>query len=281
MEDILASIRRIIADDQSRSLTTGLSSFRRSTAVNLPVPPDAASSAIYDLPPPIGSDMLKADTHEVAAAPAWSPSEPTAQHPVRVDAPLDGEPSAIVVPHLNPPSSIDAPAPLSVIDEIANAGLAAIRQHDAAPPLEAVAAAGELADETAPAEAVDLDVAPLDLAAFATVPVGPRIDTAAIEAMIAEAAPAVEAAMADRPDEPDLSWEGGTPLLSPVIGATIESSFQALASSVFMQNTDMVETMMRDMLRPMLRNWLDDNLPTIVERLVRIEIERVARGGRA
>jgi cell pole-organizing protein PopZ len=34
------------------------------------------------------------------------------------------------------------------------------------------------------------------------------------------------------------------------------------------------------MLRPMLRVWLDDNLPTIVERLVRAEIERVARGGR-
>jgi cell pole-organizing protein PopZ len=34
------------------------------------------------------------------------------------------------------------------------------------------------------------------------------------------------------------------------------------------------------MLRPMLKKWLDDNLPTIVERLVRVEIERVARGGR-
>jgi cell pole-organizing protein PopZ len=36
----------------------------------------------------------------------------------------------------------------------------------------------------------------------------------------------------------------------------------------------------REMLRPMLRAWLDDNLPTLVERLVRAEIERVARGGR-
>ncbi len=35
-----------------------------------------------------------------------------------------------------------------------------------------------------------------------------------------------------------------------------------------------------DMLRPMLREWLDDNLPTLVERLVREEIERVARGPR-
>lgn len=36
----------------------------------------------------------------------------------------------------------------------------------------------------------------------------------------------------------------------------------------------------RDMLRPMLKGWLDDNLPVLVERLVRAEIERVARGGR-
>jgi cell pole-organizing protein PopZ len=31
----------------------------------------------------------------------------------------------------------------------------------------------------------------------------------------------------------------------------------------------------------MLQQWLDDNLPVIVERLVRAEIERVARSGRA
>jgi len=32
------------------------------------------------------------------------------------------------------------------------------------------------------------------------------------------------------------------------------------------------------MLRPMLKGWLDDNLPAMVERLVRAEIERVSRG---
>jgi cell pole-organizing protein PopZ len=30
------------------------------------------------------------------------------------------------------------------------------------------------------------------------------------------------------------------------------------------------------MLRPMLRSWLDDNLPTLVKRLVLAEIERIA-----
>lgn len=35
----------------------------------------------------------------------------------------------------------------------------------------------------------------------------------------------------------------------------------------------------RDMIKPMLKQWLDDNLPALVERLVREEIERVARKG--
>jgi len=38
-----------------------------------------------------------------------------------------------------------------------------------------------------------------------------------------------------------------------------------------------VEGMVRDMLRPMLKSWLDANLPTIVEREVRKEVERIAR----
>jgi hypothetical protein len=38
--------------------------------------------------------------------------------------------------------------------------------------------------------------------------------------------------------------------------------------------------MTRDLLRGMLKHWLDANLPGLVERLVREEIERVARRGR-
>jgi uncharacterized protein len=33
-----------------------------------------------------------------------------------------------------------------------------------------------------------------------------------------------------------------------------------------------------ELLRPMLKSWLDENLPEMVERLVRAEIERVSRG---
>jgi cell pole-organizing protein PopZ len=38
-----------------------------------------------------------------------------------------------------------------------------------------------------------------------------------------------------------------------------------------------VEELVREALQPMLKNWLDTHLPTMVERVVRQEIQRVAR----
>jgi cell pole-organizing protein PopZ len=41
-----------------------------------------------------------------------------------------------------------------------------------------------------------------------------------------------------------------------------------------------VEQLAADLLRPMLKEWLDENLPGLVERLVKREIERIARSRR-
>jgi len=38
-----------------------------------------------------------------------------------------------------------------------------------------------------------------------------------------------------------------------------------------------IEDLVRDLLKPMLRDWLDANLPSLVERLVHEEIKRIAR----
>ena len=38
-----------------------------------------------------------------------------------------------------------------------------------------------------------------------------------------------------------------------------------------------LEDLTKDLLRPLLRDWLDDNLPELVERIVREEVERLAR----
>ena len=39
-----------------------------------------------------------------------------------------------------------------------------------------------------------------------------------------------------------------------------------------------LEGLVRDMLRPMLREWLDANLPALVETLVAREIAKITRG---
>ncbi|MDB5595196.1 MAG: hypothetical protein JWM36_2157 [Hyphomicrobiales bacterium] len=69
-------------------------------------------------------------------------------------------------------------------------------------------------------------------------------------------------------------------LLSEQSDASIASAFRDLTASVALPDSDMIEAATRELLRPMLKEWLDDNLPVMVERLVRAEIERVARGGR-
>jgi cell pole-organizing protein PopZ len=67
-------------------------------------------------------------------------------------------------------------------------------------------------------------------------------------------------------------------LLSSATTAAVDSAFNTLAQTVLVQNARTLEDLVREMLRPMLKSWLDDNLPGMVERLVRAEIERVARG---
>jgi len=67
-------------------------------------------------------------------------------------------------------------------------------------------------------------------------------------------------------------------LLSNATSAAVDSAFNTLAQTVLVQNARTLEDLVREMLRPLLKSWLDDNLPGMVERLVRAEIERVARG---
>jgi len=74
--------------------------------------------------------------------------------------------------------------------------------------------------------------------------------------------------------------EPAEPLASPQTDDAVAASFGALSASVAMHSAEMIEGLMREMLRPMLKTWLDENLPSVVERLVRAEIQRVARGGR-
>lgn len=71
------------------------------------------------------------------------------------------------------------------------------------------------------------------------------------------------------------------PLVSDVTAATIAAQFETLAASRLFGEDGRMDEIVTQLLRPMLQEWLEDNLPGIVEKLVRAEIERVARGGRS
>jgi uncharacterized protein len=77
---------------------------------------------------------------------------------------------------------------------------------------------------------------------------------------------------------PQAVREPPPPLISRETSAAVDSAFNTLAQTVLVQNARTLEDLVREMLRPMLKSWLDDNLPGLVERLVRAEIERVSRG---
>ena len=70
------------------------------------------------------------------------------------------------------------------------------------------------------------------------------------------------------------------PLLSDEAESAVAASFQTLSENMAAHGLEIAGEMAREMLRPMIKSWLDENLPAMVERLVRAEIQRVARGSR-
>ncbi|WP_434730043.1 DUF2497 domain-containing protein [Rhizobium binae] len=120
---------------------------------------------------------------------------------------------------------------------------------------------------------------------------GPLAEPAVVETppvAVAEQAPVVETAppalepagSSTQRLLPSVVDEVQPTLLSEDAGLQISRSFEELAAAIDGAERRSLDEIAEDMLRPMLREWLDDNLPTLVERLVREEIERVARGPR-
>jgi cell pole-organizing protein PopZ len=75
-------------------------------------------------------------------------------------------------------------------------------------------------------------------------------------------------------------------LVAPEAAAAAASSVGSLVRTLTAERTTQVrsggptiEDIVREEMRPLLKHWLDTNLPPLVERLVRAEIERVV--GRA
>src|SRR5690606_7045367 len=58
-------------------------------------------------------------------------------------------------------------------------------------------------------------------------------------------------------------------LLSPSADTAVQYAFGNLAHTILSSNPRTLEDLVQEMLRPMLKTWLDQNLPPLVERLVR------------
>ena len=92
----------------------------------------------------------------------------------------------------------------------------------------------------------------------------------------------------DEPRRPSVQHAVEQALVSSTTSAAVDSAFGMLtqrppahmpiAHMPIAHSARTIEDLVQDMLQPMLKNWLDDNLPSLVERLVRAEIERVSRG---
>ena len=215
MEEILASIRRIIADED-----TG----KAAKPAVAPVPPPPKPMPV---PPPVVAKP----------APPPPPKPPEApNNQADIDAMLasmDVEPVAAVPP---PPP----PKPV-------------------APPVPDV-----------------LDLTEAMAAARPPPPQNFRTIDAASDVVFAEGGsePLPEPPRAPAPPLLDRG------LMSNATRSAVDHAFNSLANTVLGNNARTLEDLVKEMLRPMLKSWLDDNLPSLVERIVRAEIERVSRGGR-
>ena len=72
----------------------------------------------------------------------------------------------------------------------------------------------------------------------------------------------------------------GDGLVGAVAASAAASAFGQLSRSIQMPaDGRTLEDVVRELLRPLLKQWLDENLPDIVQQTVDREVERIARGG--
>jgi uncharacterized protein len=244
MEEILASIRRIISDD------------------------DAASTAPAS--PPKAAAPAASPPRTEAPRPAPAPAKPAAPLP-RDDAAIQNEIRAVLS---EPAMAADDGSTAQAGDALVTADtdiLELTEEMTAEPAAPAPAAAAFRTIDGQP------DVFFAEKTPEADLEPEPESEPELEPVHRLEAAPAHALSQADAPTYGfDHSSDRG--IMSEATSAAVDSAFNHLAQFVFTQNGRTIEDLVRDMLRPMLKTWLDDNLPGLVERLVRAEIERVSRG---
>jgi cell pole-organizing protein PopZ len=238
MEEILASIRRIIADDEAKPAAAEKPAAPAAPAKPAAAAPAAKAPVMNDVPP---STIAPAKPAAAKAAPAPTPAPPPAK------------PAAAAAAN----SQDDIDAMLAGLDE-------ATSEAEIRPP-QPEADVFELTDEMA------VPAAPPQQPAFQKVEPDDDLEFSESGAKAAFRQPAFEPPPFESPPPQ---------ILSRSTVSAVESAFNSLANTVLSNNARTLEDLVKEMLRPMLKSWLDDNLPGLVERIVKAEIERVSRGGR-
>jgi cell pole-organizing protein PopZ len=245
MEEILASIRRIIADDEAKP-----GDKPAAAAAPAPAAPPA-KPAMKDIPP---SAIPAAQAAAAKAAAPAAAAKAAAPAPKPAPAPAAAPP---------PPSETAASNSQDDIDAM----LASLEEDTAAEDVEQPDGdVFELTDEMA---LPDPPPAPAPPPAAAFSKIEPPDDLEFTEARAKQRQPAPEPLRLEMPMPP---------ILSRTTVNAVESAFNTLAHTVLSNNARTLEDLVKEMLRPMLKSWLDDNLPGLVERIVKAEIERVSRG---
>jgi cell pole-organizing protein PopZ len=255
MEEILASIRRIIADDEAKPPAgdNKLAAAAPAPAPQAPAKPERpaapAKPAMENIPPSkIPAAVAAAEKKVAPAPPPPAPAPSASNNQDDIDALLNGLDEATSAEEIRPPQ----PQPQS--------------QPEPQPEPEAEPEVFELTDDMAVA-----NVAPPQQPSFRKV--DPSDD---LEFTEAAAARTVNRPTAYEP--PAFQAPPAGPMLSQTTVSAVESAFNTLAHTVLSNNARTLEDLVKEMLRPMLKSWLDDNLPGLVERIVKAEIERVSRG---
>ncbi len=282
MEEILASIRKIIADDDALPLSRPSAAPRLfETNVTPFAPPPQPTSARAE-PPPRAEAQVRGEPAAPEQQSAWA-SEPPVEDRVPPAAPevrLDASEMASFAEVGRELARLDAPAQS---EEDVEQGEALRATLDAPADDEPADARVEMAAIDA---SDDAEVNPVPHEESYEEPFA-SVEPAAPERLIPPEPPRFfeatrdhRAFVAANPPAAERPSAGAGAMLSAEANASVASAFQALSASVQIASVEAVDRHVRDMLRPMLKQWLDDNLPVMVERLVRAEIERVARGGR-
>jgi hypothetical protein len=238
MEEILASIRRIIADDEAKP------------AAAAPAPAAAAPK-----PEPVKAAPPAAKAPAMSTPPSAPPAAKAAPPP---------PPAAPAADASNNQDDIDAL--LAGLDASTTEEEVRPAPPEAAPPPEEEEVF-ELTDEMALPDPLPSFENDTDVEFAETVRRAPAPEPSWDEALSEAAPPPIPQAAPPQPQ-----------MLSHSTVAAVESAFNSLAHTVLSNNARTLEDLVKEMLRPMLKSWLDDNLPQLVERIVKAEIERVSRG---